>query len=263
MNDYQVESATSRIQRQEQIASYVLQQSSISVKALADLFNVSAMTIHRDLDELEAQGILRKVRGGATAQPSSLFESDARYRLTLAIREKEAIARQALTHIEPGQAVMLDDSTTVLTLVRQLPQVMPLTVITYGLAAIRELTQVRGCHLIAPGGEYLPKYDAFVGLLCEQALASLRAGVLFMSVAAVSGNHIFQPEEEFVKIKRAMLASAEKRILLIDHTKLDKVALHRLASLQEFDHIITDSGIDEAKLKALKESHVPIEVAAL
>src|SRR5581483_5776733 len=119
-------------------------------------------------DELEAQGILRKVRGGATAQPSSLFESDARYRLTLAVREKEAIAQRALTYIEPGQAVLLDDSTTVLALVRLLPQVTPLTVITYGLAATRELTQVRGVHLISPGGEYLPKYDAFVGLLCEQ-----------------------------------------------------------------------------------------------
>jgi DeoR/GlpR family transcriptional regulator of sugar metabolism len=115
--------------------------------------------------------------------------------------------------------------------------------------------------LISPGGEYLPKYDAFVGLLCEQAIAALRANVLFMSVAAVSGNYIFQPEEEFVKLKRAMLASAEKRILLIDHSKLDKIALHRLASLQEFDHIIIDSGVDDTKLKALKESHVPIEIA--
>src|SRR5438874_1891073 len=152
MTELQIESSTSRIQRQEQIASYVLQQSSISVKALADHFNVSAMTIHRDLDELEAQGILRKVRGGATAQPSNLFESDARYRLTLATREKEAIARRALAHIEPGQAIMLDDSTTVLALVRLLPQVTPLTIITYGLAATRELTQVRGYHLISPGG---------------------------------------------------------------------------------------------------------------
>jgi DeoR/GlpR family transcriptional regulator of sugar metabolism len=138
-----------------------------------------------------------------------------------------------------------------------------LTVITYGLSAIRELTQIRGIHLMSAGGEYLPKYDAFVGLLCEQALAALRANVLFMSVAAVSGNYIFQPEEEFVKLKRIMLASAEKRVLLIDHTKLEKVALHRLAALQEFDHIITDAGIDEQKLKALKESHIPIEVAPL
>ncbi len=263
MTDLQAESSTSRIQRQEQIASYVLQQSSVSVKALADRFNVSAMTIHRDLDELEAQGILRKVRGGATAQPSSLFESDTRYRLTLAVREKEAIAQCALAHIEPGQAVMVDDSTTVLALVKLFPQVTPLTVITYGLAAVRELGQVRGIQLISAGGEYLPKYDAFVGLLCEQAIATLRANVLFMSVAAVSGNYIFQPEEEFVKLKRVMLASAEKRILLIDHTKLDKIALHRLASLQEFDHIIIDSGVDDTQLKALKGCRVPIEIAPL
>jgi len=259
----QGENSTSRIQRQEQIANYVLEHTSVSVKQLVDLFDVSFMTIHRDLDELEIQGFLRKVRGGATAQPSNLFESDVRYRLNIALKEKEAIAEQAMSHIEPGQAVMIDDSTTALVLARLLPRIVPLTVITYGLAAIRELSKVRGINLITLGGEYVPKYDAFVGILCEQAIATLRANVFFMSAAAVSGNFIFQQEEEFVKIKRAMLASASKHVLLCDHTKLGKFALHRLASLQEFDHIIVDSALDDAQLKALKENHIPVEIAHL
>jgi DeoR/GlpR family transcriptional regulator of sugar metabolism len=252
-----------RAQRQEQIANYVLRQSSVSVKELVDLFNVSFMTIHRDLDELEAQGILRKVRGGATAQPSNLFESDARYRLNISLREKEAIAEQAITHIEPGQAVMIDDSTTAFSLTRLLPRVVPLTMITYGLTAIQDLIKIRGVNVITLGGEYSPKYAAFVGLLCEQAVTSLRANILFLSPAAVAGGSLFQQEEEFVKVKRAMLASASKRVLLVDHTKFGKVALHRLASLQDFDLIIVDSGIEKEKLQELRDSGVPVEVAPL
>jgi len=119
-----------RTKRQEKIAEYLLQNSSVYVQELAKIFNVSSMTIHRDLDELEKQGILRKVRGGATAQPSSLFESDFRYRLDFARNAKLAIARFAIRYIEPGQAIMMDDSTTTLTLAELVKDIQPLTVIT-------------------------------------------------------------------------------------------------------------------------------------
>src|SRR5690242_19938951 len=107
--------------RHERIAEMVLRQPFVAAKDLARLFDVSLMTIHRDLDELEHQGLLRKVRGGATPQPSSLFESNVRYRMTMAEAEKQALARFALGQIEPGQAVMLDESTTCLALARLLP----------------------------------------------------------------------------------------------------------------------------------------------
>ena len=61
-------------------------------------------------------------------------------------------------------------------------------------------------------------------------------------------------------MKRAMLASASKRILLIDHSKLGKVALHRLADLREFDLIIVDAGVDEVQLNELYETHIPVQV---
>jgi len=88
----QGETFNNRVQRQEQIADYVLQQSFVRLQELVDLFGVSLMTIHRDLDELATQGVLRKVRGGATVLPSALFESDVRYLLNTALKEKEAIA---------------------------------------------------------------------------------------------------------------------------------------------------------------------------
>jgi DNA-binding GntR family transcriptional regulator len=67
--------------RRERIAEIVLGREAVAARELATLFDVSLMTVHRDLDELERQGVLRKIRGGATPQPSSLFESNVRYRL--------------------------------------------------------------------------------------------------------------------------------------------------------------------------------------
>ena len=262
-SDSQTESIINRTRRQEQIAEFVLLHTSARVQELAELFNVSPMTIHRDLDELENQGVIRKVRGGATAQPSSLFESDVRYRRITAINEKEAIARAAMAYVEPGQALILDDSTTTFLLARSLVDIEQLTVITNCLGVINELSPCKNIRLIALGGDYFPRYDAFAGVVCEQAINALRASVLFISTSAVSELTAFHQEQEIVKVKRAMLASAEKRILLIDHNKFGKVALHRLAPLYDFSHIIVDSGIDPATLQNLKSARLHVDVARL
>ncbi len=249
--------------RQERIAEYVMRHGSAATKDLAAQFDVSVMTIHRDLDKLEKQSVLRKYRGGATALPSSVFESNFRYRLATANAEKNAIARLALTKVETGQAVMLDDSTTALALARLLPTVAPITVITNFHAAIKDLIKADGIHLIALGGEYMPGHEAFVGANCVDAIASLRSDVLFMSTSAVSGGVAFQQEQEIVMIKRAMMASATKRVLLVDHNKFGKTALNKVAPLTDFDLVVVDAGTPEDVLSQLREQRVPVEVAPM
>lgn len=250
-----------RGKRQELIAEYILKKSSAQVQDLVEMFNVSTMTIHRDLDELERQGILRKVRGGATAQPSSLFESNIRYRLGSASEDKLAIARYALQYIEPGQAVMMDDSTTTLALARQITEVIPLTVITNSLMIMNELTRIRGINLISLGGEFTPRYNAFTGLICEQAINSLRANLLFMSTSAVSDSIAFHQDANIVKVKRAMMNSAAQRILMIDSSKLHQTALLHLATIDQFDMVIVDAHIDPVSLTQLQKDGIRVEVA--
>jgi len=111
--------------RQKLITEYIHDHGSLEVDDLSEQFQVSRMTIHRDLDELEQQGVLRKVRGGATVHPSYLFESDIRFRLTAAANEKGAIAKYALSLVEPGQVVFLDDSTTTITFAPLIKDVKP------------------------------------------------------------------------------------------------------------------------------------------
>src|SRR5215207_2865160 len=216
-------------ERRERIAETVLANESVSARDLASRFDVSVMTVHRDLDELERQGVLRKIRGGATPQPSSLFESNVRYRLATAKAEKETLAHYALSMIEPGQALLLDDATTTLALARLLPNIAPLTVITNYLATIQLLHNAPGIRLIVLGGEYFPSHDSFLGIVCEDAIAMLRA--------------------------------AAKSILLIDHSKLGKTALHQLAPLSAFDLVVVDDGVDAAGIRALEDAKTPFAVA--
>jgi DeoR/GlpR family transcriptional regulator of sugar metabolism len=251
-----------REKRQERIIQLLLQQGSVGVDELIKYLRVSRMTVHRDLDELEAAQVLRKFRGGATVERSTLFESDLRYRLRMAVDEKEALAKLGAGLVERGQAVMLDESSTMLPLARRLIKAGPLTIITNFVSIMQLVADARGIRLIGLGGEYLPQYNAFRGMFCERMIEGIRADVLFMSVSAVSGNATFHQEGQVVATKRKMLRSADRKILLVDHTKLGKTALYQTAVLEEFDTVVVDDGVDEEALATLREAHPDVRVAA-
>ena len=249
--------------RQAEIAAYVVKHGSVSANDLVEAFGVSVMTVHRDLDELERQGVVRKYRGGVSAQPTSVFESNVAYRLNTAHAEKAAIARHARAMIEPGMSVMLDDSTSALALIDLIEDITPLTVATNFLPAITRLSQLRDITLLALGGIYSATHDSFGGMPCAEAVEALHTDLLFCSVSAVSSTHAFHQEEEIVLVKRAMLRSARTKVLLVDHAKLQRTALHRLAPLTDFDVVIVDEKTPKNLIDPLRDHGATVEVAKL
>jgi len=246
-------SARSRGIRQQRITDYVIGRGQASAAELAELTGVSVMTVHRDLDELARRGLLRKYRGGVSAQPSTVFESNSEYRRNANVEAKAAIAREALTHVEPGMSILLDDSTTGLALARLLPQVTPLTVATNYLPAIEVLKNVEDLRLICLGGDYSPTHDSFLGMPCLETIERLTVDATFVSTSAMNAQMTYHQEPEIVMVKRAMLASAGTRVLLMDSSKMPRTALHRLAALAEFHHLVVDSGVPEHLLGELRD----------
>jgi DeoR/GlpR family transcriptional regulator of sugar metabolism len=252
--------------RQRLISEHVIKVGSCTAQELAATFGVSIMTIHRDLDALEHRGIVRKFRGGVTARPSGVFESQLSYRMTSNEAEKSAIAKVALEYVEPGMSVMLDDSTTILRMLPGLAELAPLHVTTTFLTALSRLSELAtqtDLTIIGLGGVYDVPHDSFVGMQCIEQISGIRTDVLFTSTSAVSGSYVFHQEERIVELKRAMLQAATKRYLLVDHTKLGRVALHRVVPLDVFDLVITDSGVDPAVLDAWTASGIKYRVAAV
>jgi DeoR/GlpR family transcriptional regulator of sugar metabolism len=254
---------TGPARRQEQIAEYVLSRGSVAASDLAELFEVSLMTVHRDLDELERQGIVRKFRGGVTAQPSSVFESNSAYRKGVQREEKRAVGAAARKLVEPGMAIMLDDATTTLALAELLGDVGPLTVVTNYLEIIRLASGMPEIRLMALGGEYSRTHDSFLGVPCIEAIEALRVDQLYVSTSAVTDGVAYHQEQEVVLVKRAMMRSARERILMIDHTKLQRTALHALAPLGEFGKVIVDERVSPAALAELRDRHDNVTVASI
>jgi DeoR/GlpR family transcriptional regulator of sugar metabolism len=248
-------------ERRESIRSRVVDEGFVRIEELAADLEVNPMTIRRDLDFLQGQGWLRKVRGGATAQPSSVHHGDVRHRSRAMAAEKEQLARCALGAVRPGQALMLDDSTSAHALAALLPERAPLTVITNFLPILQTLAGSPGIDLICLGGAYYPAYEAFLGLRTVDGIASLHADHLFMSTTAVTRGHCYHQSQETVHVKRALMQACDRRTLLVDHTKFTRRGLHQLAPLTAFDRVVVDAGTTPAQLAGLRDLGVDVRVA--
>jgi DeoR/GlpR family transcriptional regulator of sugar metabolism len=247
--------------RRDLIRNRIVDNGSVRIDELAEEFGVTIMTIHRDLNVLEEQGWVRKIRGGATVDPSAAIDTSVRHRLSVQLTEKEEIAACALQYVNPGDSVMVDESTTALHLVYRLPSRAPLTVITNFLFTMNVLAAEPSIELISLGGTYRPHCEAFQGLHTRESISRLRADVLFMSTTAILDGELYHESEETVLIRRALMEAAGQRILLADRTKFGHGAVHHLASLTAFDVVIVDSGIDERELASMREHDVEVRVA--
>jgi DeoR/GlpR family transcriptional regulator of sugar metabolism len=256
--------ALSHRERQETITQLLVGQDHVTVRDLAERFNVSAMTIHRDLDALESIGVLRKVRGGATAQPTALYESSLTFRLGQMPEAKRRLAELAAERIKPGASVALDDSTTALALLPFLAEIGQLTVVTYFASVVEEVARLAPdtIELVVVGGTYSHKYHAFVGVLAEQQLMELSVDHSFISVSSVDVERgTFHQEPDQAAIKRTLVHIARDSSLLVDSTKFRSSALHRVVALPEFNAIYVDDSTSADIVRRLRQGKTEVHVA--
>ncbi|NLE82059.1 MAG: DeoR/GlpR transcriptional regulator, partial [Rhodococcus sp.] len=156
--------STSRQERLDAIVERLLAEERESAQSLATHFEVSLMTVHRDLDELQRRGIVRKFRGGVSVARTSTYEISAALRRLVAVPQKKAIARYAATLVAPGRSVLLDDSTTVATMVEHIVDVEALHVVTNYLPVLDRIARHGGVTLTAIGGTLDAGHESFLGI---------------------------------------------------------------------------------------------------
>lgn len=252
-----------QLARRQMIAEAVMAEGTLRIEDLAERFEISLMTAHRDLDDLADRGLLRKTRGIVSAAPTSLIEASDVYRSVRQSEEKAAIAAAAIEFVDPGQAIFMDDSTTVLQMAPLLPKKTPLTVITNSLTLLNELSTARDISLLGLGGQFHKWCNAFLGRMTTNEVSRLRADTLFMSMAAIIDDTVFHQSPDMVDTKRAMFASSARRVLLADNTKFTRRALHGMAPLRDFDAVIVDERTPAEHLDRIRASGVTVVVAPI
>lgn len=246
--------------RQKAMADTIKELGAAKITDLTEKFGISLMTAHRDLDELEARGILRKSRNSVTTLPSTLVESSVCYRQSQRLEIKTALAAEAVRYVAPGQSLLLDDSTTVHQIIPMLTDIAPITVITNSMIGIRAIRQLDNISLISLGGEYHAWCASFMGRITDLAIGQILSDVVLMSTAAKSNHTAFFQCSETVSTKRAMLTSARLRILIADHSKFTARALYALAPLNDVDHVIIDALTPTETVISLRQAGINLTV---
>jgi DeoR/GlpR family transcriptional regulator of sugar metabolism len=172
-------------QRQQKIIHILEDQGEVTVADLVKEFNVSEMTIRRDLDILDNQGLLRRVHGGAVSHRGRSYEPPFLLRTTENLDCKQRIGAAAAALVQNGDSITLDVGTTTLEIARNLHTRQDLTVITPSLQIANELTKHPGIRLIVTGGILRTGELSLVGHLAERIFNEFFVDKLFLGAGAV------------------------------------------------------------------------------
>jgi DeoR/GlpR family transcriptional regulator of sugar metabolism len=228
------------------------------VPELAAAFDVSPMTVRRDLRMLAREGKLERVYGGAiSAEEDRPFAEIAVERA----EAKQRIGVAAAALVREGQTLMLDIGTTAVQVARHL-RGRSLTVITTNLAAYEELLPESGITLILPGGTVRRDYRSLVGVVAEDSLRQLSADVAYIGTSGVDDEgSVWDTTMAEVPIKRAMMAGADRVVLLADRQKFSMSGVVRVCGAGDIDQIVTEEEIPPTTAIAVREAGVEVTVA--
>ena len=244
--------------RQEQMKRYIEQENVVTIHALQHMFpDVSLMTIHRDLDALEAQGIVVKFRGGAR---SVRYSSDPEFNVRMRDNNmgKIQIARKAMELIQPHTAIFLDASTTNLALAKILPDIN-LNIITTGPSIALELCRLHNPVVTLCCGTINRKNLALSGQNTLEMLDKINIDISFVGVSGCSVEAGFTcGTENDMLVKRKMIQKARTSVAVCGKDKFSCLMPYTFATLDEVDCMITDGPVPESFLKAANDAGLKI-----
>lgn len=253
-----------RVARQRSIVGRLRARGTASTDELASLLGVSIATVRRDLIDLERQGALRRVHGGAVVPgPGDDADAERGFAEVAATDagDKRSVARRAAALVADGDCVVLDIGTTTMMLAQEL-RGRPVTVVTASLAVLDVLRDDPTVELVLLGGMVRRTYHSLVGSLTEDGLRQIRGSHVFLGSSGLrSDGTVLDTTMVEVPVKRALLASADTVVLVVDRHKLPGTGTLRVCGAAELDVVVTNEGADAVTLAACREAGVEVLLA--
>jgi DeoR/GlpR family transcriptional regulator of sugar metabolism len=244
--------------RQAQIIELLRAEGVVRASTLASALGVSEMTVRRDIEDLAARGLCRKVHGGAARVRGPAQEPGFEAKSFANVSAKRALADTAAALVKPGQAVAISGGTTTHWVAARLgPRAVSehLTIVTNSLPAAEALAAAGAdAQTILTGGVRTPS-QALVGPLAEAAISSLRFDWFFLGVHGMSLKAGFTtPNVAEAATNRAFIESAAATVVLADSSKWDLAALARIAPLDAADRLMTDASLPPQAAEAIRRA---------
>jgi DeoR/GlpR family transcriptional regulator of sugar metabolism len=250
--------------RRAMILERLRRDGAASILELAEAIGASASTIRRDLEQLTEGGYLERTHGGALFVPplQATFEHEASLNAELQHRQKRAIGALAALRINPRESVIFDTGSTVLEAVRATAErQIPLTAVTNSLETASLCAACPSWRVIVPGGTVRVGSQMMVGEPGVDFFGTIHADLCLVGAYAITGRVLTDASLEVAALKRAMIQSARRSILLVDSTKFRAPSFSAFCDISAISEVITDDGADEEQLAALHSLSIKVTIA--
>lgn len=248
-----------KIKRINQIEQYVLNNNTVTLDKLTDIFNVSKNTIRRDVQELVERGRIKKVYGGVTANSNSLIPFDERQIKNSSA--KNLIAKTACNFIKDGDIIFIDSGTTTLNMADFVKDKNNLTIITNNLNFITSCIKYDNLNIISTGGTLVRKTNSFAGIDSLNLLKKYNINKAFMATAGVSlTNGLTNSSPLESEIKRTAVKKSAEVFVLTDYSKFNVSSLVTYCNLSDIDYLITDKVPPSEYIELIKNNSVNLIV---
>ncbi|HEY3418390.1 MAG TPA: DeoR/GlpR family DNA-binding transcription regulator [Armatimonadota bacterium] len=253
---------TFKEERWREILDILSREGRIRVADLAAQLSVSEATVRRDLEAMQAQGMLQRTHGGALLQRPTALEISFDESKSRSLREKRAIGRRAADLVGPGESIIIESGTTTLEMARCLAgEARQLTVLTNSLAIAKELATNEDIEVLVLGGSLRRQSASLVGNWVSEILRNVRVDKAFLGVNGLSPDFgLSAPNVFTAETRKAMIVASRTRIALADHSKLGVESLYRVAPINVLDILVTDAEATEEQLKPFREAEIEVLV---
>ena len=241
-------------ERHKTILKLLSQTNEVSVLDLAASLKVSGVTIRQDLRELEKQGLLKRVHGGAVLNKSDRISN----RMVFNYEEKIKIAQKAAEYVNDGETIFIESGSVNTLLAKELTKKKNITILTSNTYIARELRNNKDISIIIMGGLYQHQSESLVGKLTRLCIEHVNFNKAFIGIDGFSQETGFTSKDMLrAETAAAIVKKSKKTFILTDSTKFNKIALTKICSPKDIDYLISD-GIPEDDTKVLKENSVNI-----
>ncbi len=251
-------------ERRRLIDDLARSQGIVKVADLSNRLGVSEITIRRDLETLEQEGVLERTHGGAIYSQRMRAEPLYTEKDRIHRREKQAIGRAAATLVEEGDTILINSGSTTLQVIRhlRLSGQRGVKIITSNMGKFPEAWD-SDQELILIGGTFRQASNSLVGPLAVMALKQVNANKAFIGVDGVSARYgLTTPILQEAEIARLMIERTHGPVIVVaDHSKVGVVADFVTVSADKMDVLVTDDGFDEGYRVELEELGVEIIIA--
>lgn len=242
-------------ERQRKILDLVNENRIMKVTEIKDLLQVTEVTIRRDLKELEDQGLLQRVHGGANSnqfKKTTRAEKSHIEKKQINLREKKQIAQKIADQIQEGETVFLGSGSTI-ELSCDLIDVSNVRIITNSIHIFQHFKNRAEIELILIGGSYRDITGAFVGTIANDTILNMNVDRSFVGVNGIKDGDAYTDNEVEGITEKYILNAAEIKYIVSDHSKFDCTAFYKFYHLGDADILITDDSASQEMLDDLSD----------